>query len=502
MRNKLKINLIFSIISMGVQFIQSMWITSYVQRCMGVDAYGYISVVVGIVNMAGVVSVALTSVCSRYIVIEMQGGNADKISHVFSTLYYSLLMIACVSVLLFLAVISRITWFINVTPEYVEQVSWLMFIVAIDFSLQLIQVPFLAVFYYEEKLYYSYMTVIFCNVMKMAVAIIVFNIWKPVIWAAYAGAVFVNLYAILFYSAYVRHHYPFISRKMKNFSFAKLKEILRTGIWVSISKLAATLLSSCSTYMVNILLGAYLSGIYGSLAQLQSVLSLITVTIANVFLPEMYEKYAKKQIPQLVLYTQSRIKIISIVLGFFSGGLIVYGKEFMSIWLSEEYNNWGALIVVSVIYLPATYSAEMINQLLITINKTKEIAFISIIAGVINVLLAITMVKYTPLGIYGVAGAQMIVLLVRSWVVMPIYSAIELNEKWFVFCKEQAFGMISMLVTTLCGIICHCLISISSWGELIVSCVITGISSFLILICIDKEFRLFVKNILFKSKER
>ena len=501
-QNRLKINLIFSMISMIVQFMQSMWVTSYVQRNMGIDAYGYVSVVVGIVNMAGIVSVALTSVCSRYIVIEMQDGNNDRISCVFSTLYYSLTVIALICMLVFIGVISHITWFINITPEYIEQVSWLMFIVAIDFSVQLIQVPFLSFFYYEENLYYSYIAIIVANISKVVATVAIFAMWQPAIWATYVGAVFADLCALVFFNVYVKSNYSFISKKFVNFSFKKLKEILSAGIWVSISKLAATLLSTCSTYIVNLFLGAYSTGIYGTLAQLQSILSLITVTIVNVFLPEMYHKYAKREIDQLVLYTKNRIRVISIVLGFFSGGLIIFGNEFLQIWLSKEYNNWETLIIISVVYLPLTYSAEMINQLLITINKTKQIALISIFAGIINVCLAVVMVKYTTLGIYGVAIAQMLVLLFRSWIIMSIYSARMLNAKWYVFCKAQASGIKSIVITMVCGIGCHAVFAINTWGKLIISCALTGGISFVILSIIDKEFKMFVKDIIVKNKDR
>ena len=78
-------NLIASIVSMVIQFLQSLWITSYIQRIMGVEAYGYISVIVNIVNMAGIITVALTSVCSRYMVIELETKNKENINRLFNT---------------------------------------------------------------------------------------------------------------------------------------------------------------------------------------------------------------------------------------------------------------------------------------------------------------------------------------------------------------------------------------------------------------------------------
>lgn len=70
---------------MAIQFLQSLWVTSYIQRVMGVAAYGYIAVIVNLVNMAGIVTVALTSVCSRFIVIELEGKDCGRINQSFNT---------------------------------------------------------------------------------------------------------------------------------------------------------------------------------------------------------------------------------------------------------------------------------------------------------------------------------------------------------------------------------------------------------------------------------
>ena len=75
----------------------------------------------------------------------------------------------------------------------------------------------------------------------------------------------------------------------------------------------------------------------------------------------------------------------------------------MSLWISYQYKEYALLIAVSVFYLPLAYSAEVLNQLAITLNKVKFLSLTSIICGTANLFLTVLLVKYFSLGIYGVA---------------------------------------------------------------------------------------------------
>lgn len=488
-------NLIASIVSMAIQFLQSLWITSYIQRVMGVEAYGYISVIVNIVNMAGIITVALTSVCSRYMVIELETKNEENINRLFNTVYYSLLLISAICLCIFVIMSFNITVFMNVSNEYVKQVSILLIIVGIDFILQLLQVPYSSIFYYEEKIYYTYYTTMLSNFFKVIVVLICFTSFEPVVWGAYLGSVFINGGALEIYSWYVRKQYSFIKRALKYFKIETLKEILSSGIWVSLSKLAATLLSSCSTYLVNILIGVYMAGIYGSVSQIQSILSFITIAVVNVFLPQMFKLYAMEgEKKGLIKYTGESLKVLSILLGVITGGLIIYGAQFMSLWISEEYLAYRGLLIISVCYLAFAYSAEMINQLLITINKTKIPAIVSAIAGIANIILALLFDKVFHAGVYGIALAQLLVLCFRSGLWMPIYAAKCVKQKWYIFVMKQMSCLKSIVVTIVIGYFINYVIQVDSWIKLILAGGFTGVLAFCLIVLIDPDVKIFLKR--------
>lgn len=143
-----KKNFIFSVINMVIQFLQSLWVTSFIQRMMGIEAYGYIAVIVNIVNMAGIITVALTSVCSKYIVIELEKKDYDRIEKIINTIYFALIFIASICIVVFSVLVINISRIINISAQYIDQVSILMIIVGADFIVQLLQVLYLSVFYY------------------------------------------------------------------------------------------------------------------------------------------------------------------------------------------------------------------------------------------------------------------------------------------------------------------------------------------------------------------
>ena len=497
--NFFKRNLIVSLLNVVFQFLQSLWITAYVQRMMGIEAYGYVSVIVSIVNMAGVVTVALTSVCSRYMICELETGDSAKAKKVFCTIQSVLLVLSLLCMLVFVIMAINITGIINVSPQYEQQVKILMLIVTADFVLQLLQVPYISVLYYEEKVYYYYIMQILTNISKVLCVVVIFNAWKPVLWGSHIGVLLAAGCSLVFYYCYVRKKYPYLSLSIKSFDRFKLMEILSSGIWVSLSKLAATLLASCSTFLVNILIGTYLAGIYGSVSQIQSILSFVTISVVNVFLPQMLKLYSLNEIDELINFTKQGLKIISSFLGIVAGIFVVLGDDFMALWITEEYLQYNALIIISVCYLSITYAAEFVNQLLIALNKTKVPAIVSIVAGIGNVLLIVFLVKGCDMGIYGVAVSQMIVLSFRSGIFFPVYAAKCLNQKWNAYLGKQLSGVLVTGVATLICMIVNKIIPVEGWISLFFVGGITVIMTLGVILCCDKETRKFVINMV---KER
>ena len=93
---KSKINIIFSLLNVMVSAIQSLWLLSYVQGIMGVEAYGYIAVVTSVVNMANIITMAFASFTSRFVTVNLHQKKIEQANRYFNSSFFGLLIISVI----------------------------------------------------------------------------------------------------------------------------------------------------------------------------------------------------------------------------------------------------------------------------------------------------------------------------------------------------------------------------------------------------------------------
>jgi hypothetical protein len=68
--------------------------------------------------------------------------------------------------------------------------------------------------------------------------------------------------------------------------------------------------------------------------------------------------------------------------------------------------------------------------------------------GVVNILLGITLVKFTSLGMYGVAVSVAVTSLIRHGIILPVYGARLMGQPWYVFVQQQSQIIIQLGLTS------------------------------------------------------
>ena len=71
----------------------------------------------------------------------------------------------------------------------------------------------------------------------------------------------------------------------------------------------------------------------------------------------------------------------------------------------------------------------------------------AVVIGAANVILGVTLVKYTGLGMYGMALAVAITSIVRHGIVMPIYASHLMKQPWYLLIQQQAQTVIQLGLT-------------------------------------------------------
>ena len=112
---------------------------------------------------------------------------------------------------------------------------------------------------------------------------------------------------------------------------------------------------------------------------------------------------------------------------------------------------------------------SQLNVLYQALNKLKWPAIASIVAGVLNVILAVVFVKYLNFGLFGLALASVISLSLKNVVFTPLYSAKITNQKWYIFYKPLVRSFIISIIISAIGLYIQNYFAISNLGVLILA---------------------------------
>ena len=72
------LNMIANVLSFGVSLIISFFLTPYITKNVGTEAYGLVGLANSFINYINVITAALNSMASRFIIIELHKKNTKK----------------------------------------------------------------------------------------------------------------------------------------------------------------------------------------------------------------------------------------------------------------------------------------------------------------------------------------------------------------------------------------------------------------------------------------
>ena len=336
---------------------------------------------------------------------------------------------------------------------------------------------FVAGLYYVNDLRPYYIFQSLSQLSRIVFPFVVFNLTTPYLFLPYAAAFIVDLFALGFYIVRRNKYYPRFKISVHKVNLKLLKEIICSGSWVSISKAGDILLSTISTYLTNILLGVYLTGIFAAIMQLQSLFAVLTSSVISALVPNILKMYTRLDSQSYISWLDKYIRLVAISVGFIAGLLAVFGDPFLELWLNVEMREYSLIVALVLIGTGLAYPFEVHNQALIAFNKVKIPSLVTVLFGVINVLITCVFCIVLNMGLLGIALAQFMSLVIRGWVFYPVYLNKVCGVKDLKVYKGSIAGVASMAVS---GVISYVLLQFMtiSWGGLIAFVVISAVLSF------------------------
>lgn len=480
-KKQLSLNLLANLVTFIVGLVINLFLTPYIIKNVGIDAYGFIPLSGNIISYITIVSIALNSMAGRFITIAVHEGDIRKANIYFNTVLFSNVFLMFIFGIIFSFMVIYLEKFLNIPTTLMFDIKTLF---SLTFFSSIITVGF-SVFsvatFCLNRLDIRSLIAISENVIKVIVLISLFSIYDPNIIFIGVATFVVTLTTIIFNIFLTKKLLPQFKIATKYFELKSVKLLVGSGIWNSVGQTSSILLTGFDLLLANIFLGETDTSYIAISKTIPGLIWSMSAMLVAVFVPQLTILYAKKEFDKLLKETRLSLKIVGQLMTIPLAGFVVFGDIFYKLWLPNQ--NIQIIYLITLITLIPNFIEVFVgplNNIFAVTNKIKMPTIAVFITGVVNLITVLILLKLKPTwGIYFIAGVSGILGSIRLLAFTPVYAAKCLQLRWTTFYYHIFKSILSTSINIITFIFIKSLFNVNSWTILIIVAVFGSIISFI-----------------------
>lgn len=482
MNNKrLTISLIATVLSFLINMGMSFFLTPFIVRNIGSEAYGFVSLAQNFINYAQIVTVALNSMSGRFITIAYHRGDKEEASKYMTSTFYANIFLCLLLLIPSAFCIWDLENIINITPELVVDVKFLFIFIFLSFFVNLLYAAFSNATYISNRKDLDAKRNIESYVVRVVTLVVCYVAFKSKLVYVGIASLAMSVYVLIANIRYVRLLTPDLHIKKENYSFAKVQTLVKSGFWNSFNNLSNVLSTGLDLLIANLFISSDAMGTLSIAKQLPGVIQTLIGTIGGVFAPNYTIAYAKGDKKDLL----AKIRQSMIILGTISNlcliVLVVMGKSFFDLWLpDQDADQLQLLSILTIAGFAINGSVQCIFNIYVITNKIRANALVSFASNLLTIGIVFFLLNTTNLGIYAIAGVSTLITIIRNITFSIPYAAYCIKVKpWFLF-RPVLLNLFALFVCALSGSIITARLQVHSWLCLILVAGLIGAISLIV----------------------
>ena len=497
-KGRFLVNVVSNVVNFLLTALIGIWFTPYLIRNLGIAAFGLIALALSLTSYLNIFTLIINSALGRFITIAFAQDNHDESKRIFNTSFFGTIFIIVILIIPTYWLSYKISGFIKIPIGYVDDFRVLFIFTIATFMIMAVRGVFQISSFASNRFDLRNLVEISSVLSKIAIVVIFFKLATPKIWHVGAGIMFSGILSLVLAILVCHYLTPDLIINIKKFDFLKLKNMVNMGSWIFVSQIGTILLINIDLLVTNVMFGAEASGRYASIIQWSGFIRSFSMVIAGVFTPTILYYYAKNNIPELIKYSKQAVKFLGLLIALPIALLCGFSKPLLQVWLGDSFISLAPLMFLTLIHLCINLGYLPLHNISIATNNVKVPGIVQIIIGILNLFLALFLAGPIGWGMYGIAAAGGIVLLIRNLIFTPLYAAFLLKQPYYIFLKEVLpISIATFILSLICWSI-TLFFNLASFGHLIVAGIII---SFLYIISViifltDKNERTLLLDII------
>lgn len=470
--------ILFNIINLGVSF----FLVPHIVETINATAYGFVSLANDFVSYAGIVTVALNALAGRYITVNLHKKNYEEANKYFNSVTFANTIIAGFMTVLSLIFIIFMDKMLNIPIEILSDVRLLFIMIFANFIISIVTSNFSVATFTTNKLYKNSIINIVNQIIRCILLIVCYTFLSPKVW--YIG--FISLLGTGIISVanliYLYKLTPELKFNLKYFDFQYVKELVKAGIWNTITRLSSIINNGLDLLISNIMISSVAMGILSLPRNVHSIILNLFSSLGGVFAPKITISYANGKNNEI----KNQIKFSYKFLGIFSNTVLAvfmsFGLAFFKLWVpSQDANLLYLIAVVSCSAMIIALPMEPFYNVHTALNKIKVPALASSAFSLITIVLefiGLSLTNNLTMQLLIISSTSTLIGLFRVLLFLPMYTAHILEEKVTYFYPLVLKNTLGFIIALIIGLILNSLVKINNWLIFVLMCGILMIISF------------------------
>jgi len=491
-KKNIALSLLGSLSSFIISMVINFFLTPFIVRTLGVEANGFLGLANNFINYFSLVAIALHSMAGRFITLKICNGEMEEAGKYFNSLFISNVVLSIFVFFISLACVIHIEQLVKVPVNLVMDVKLTFAITFANYIIQILTMVFSISFFSTNKLYLQSMRLIQANLLRVAIILLAFMLFRPQIVYVAIGTIISGIYILINDIHYTKKLLPEIKVNRRQFEFAKVKELLASGVWNVVTKAGDILATGVDLLISNIFIGATAMGILAVSKTVPNVLIILIYSVSGVFAPEMTILYGQGRKYELKKTIKQAMRLLCVFVSIPNGIFIIYGKEFFTLWQPTQ--DEGLLWILSVLAVISMFiigPAMPLGQIFTITNKVYENSMVTITYSVLSFAATLILLKTTGLGLYAIVGVSMIGSSLIALAYRIPRSAVLMGLKWCTFYNEVGINMVLSILVMAIGFCVKTILPAHTWPTLIASGGLTAILALILqwFVLLEKDTR-------------
>jgi len=461
---QIRIGALLSYISIGINIIIGLTYTPWMIHSIGKNEFGIYTLAMSIISLF-VFDFGLGNAVTRYIAKYNAEDNPQKVSHFLGIVYKLYIMIDILILLIVCCVYFAIPYlYKGITPDEMHQFK-IVFAFACSFAI--ISFPFIpltGILSANEQFIWMKIS----DVAHKIIVVVLMGICLCLGYGLYA-LVIVNIIASI-----ITIIMKLILVKIKttatiDWSFWNkdfVKEILSFSIWITVIVIAQRCIFNIAPSVLGIVSTTGAIAIMGVTITVEGYTSVLGGALNGLFLPRVSKMIADGRNDRLTLLMIKVGRIQILIVSFIFITFVALGKQFVNLWVGESFADVYScsilILLPAVVHIPQ----EIASSVILAKNKVRSQAYVYIIVGILNLLLAFPLSH--QMGAVGFCIAVLVSFIVRTILLNILYHK-ELNIDIPLFFKKTFIIMaVPLLFVMFTNIAVDYFLKLEGWFGLVI----------------------------------